>query len=1022
MTLIQKCAAASLLFGLSALCLAETAPRITQPVDASRVSVVPGNLVPVATAEHDMGPLPADTQLSSVAIVFNRSAAQKADLDQLLAAQQDRTSPLYHQWLTPEQYGARFGLPASDIGQVKNWLTRQGFAIVRVARSSTEIVFSGTAAQVNAALHTELHQYLINGETHFANATEPSVPEAIAPVVLGFRNLSNFRPKPHVRRPDPQFTSSLSGNHFLVPDDFATIYDLQSLYAAGFDGTGETIAIVGQSAVSNTDIDAFRTAANLPTTPAVTMTLVPGTGTSTACTGDETESDLDIEWAGGIAKNATINFVYVGVVSPLTCTTTTSSAFDSITYAVDNAVAPVISSSYGLCEAMLGQSYAMTVQQEAQQANAQGETMVAAAGDDGAADCDFEVSTATMGLAVDVPAAVPEVTGLGGSEFLADVNSPASYWNASNNANQGSAIQYIPEETWNDTQQNISNGVTPAIAAGGGGASIFFTKPTWQTGTGVPADGQRDVPDLAFSASANHDGYLICSQDYFTSQGQSLTSCAGGSNGPFRASDGQSLAVVGGTSAAAPSFAAILAIINQATKSTGSGNINSVLYPLAATPNVFHDITTGNNIVPCTQGTPNCPSTSPFQFGFSAGAGYDQVTGLGSVDGFVLANAWPNSNASRTPTTVTVSSSSPTVNAGSPVTLSATIAGGTSPVNTVQFLVDGTGFGSPIAVSGGKAALQTSTIPGGSHSVTATYNGDLNNLPSTSAAITQVVSDFNAPSASPTSISLAPGAVGTSTLTISGESTFSGSVALTCAASSTAAGITCSIAPTSVTLTNGAASTMPTLTVTTSGSATPAGSYSVTVTGTSGSTTHSSAVALTVLDFNAPVASPTALSLAPGGMGTSSLTISAASGFNGSVALTCTASSTTAGIKCSIAPTSVTLTNGATSTMPVLTVTTTGPSAALTKPAGMGWFLATGSVGLAGIFMIGVPTRRRKLSGLLGLALFAFMATGVGCGGGSTSGGGGGGSTGTPAGSYTITVTGTSGSTTHATPVTLTVT
>jgi subtilase family serine protease len=160
----------------------------------------------------------------------------------------------------------------------------------------------------------------------------------------------------------------------------------------------------------------------------------------------------------------------------------------------------------------------------------------------------------------------------------------------------------------------------------------FFAKPTWQTGTGVPADGKRDVPDLSLDASADHDGYLFCSEDVGTG------TCTSG----FR--DGSSnFAIVGGTSAAAPTFAAILALVNQYignTSAMGLGNINPNLYTFATnSPSPYHDITTGDNMVSCTTGTANCP-TGTTKIGFTAGTGYDQVTGLGSVDGFAFAQAW----------------------------------------------------------------------------------------------------------------------------------------------------------------------------------------------------------------------------------------------------------------------------------------------------------------------------------------------------------------------------------------------
>jgi subtilase family serine protease len=291
------------------------------------------------------------------------------------------------------------------------------------------------------------------------------------------------------------------------------------------------------------------------------------------------------------------------------------------------------------------------VQGWAQQANAQGQTIVAASGDFGAADCepnntDTKGTSATQGLAVDVPAAIPEVTGMGGNTFSGDVAGTVSgtapntnagattYWSGTSGSADAisSALSYIPEVAWNDTVADIAAGGT--ISASGGGASIFFAKPSWQTGTGVPADNKRDVPDLSISASPNHDGYLVCSED--AADGSIQSSCTSG----FRTGSGGTFNVVGGTSVASPTFSAILALINQALGTPGLGNVNPNLYTFAAsTPSAFHDVTSGNNIVPCTTGTINCPSGTT-QIGFSAGTGYDQVTGLGSVDADKLATAW----------------------------------------------------------------------------------------------------------------------------------------------------------------------------------------------------------------------------------------------------------------------------------------------------------------------------------------------------------------------------------------------
>jgi subtilase family serine protease len=625
--------------------LAQTAPksRILQAVDETNVTPLRGMVHAWARPQLDRGPVDVTMPLGRMAIVFKLSTAQQQDLDNLLKEQQNPASPNYHRWLSPEQYAARFGMSPSDLQKVAGWLQTQGLTVEGYSRGRTEIYFSGTAGQVEYAFHTELHNYSVNGKTRFANATPPLVPAAFADTVLAIRHLNNLRPEPrnvrgHAISIRPSFTSNLSGNHFVTPPDFATIYDLGPLYSAGFDGTGEKIAVVGQSAISTTDIDHFRTNASLParTSSNFQQIQVPGSGTSTHCSGDETESDLDLEWSEGVAKGATIVFVYTGAVGGNCNNTSNLNVWDSLQYAIDNNVAPVISTSYGLCEAGLGSSFPLTVQQWAQQANSQGQTITAASGDDGAADCDTG-SSATQGLAVDVPAAIPEVTGIGGTTLEGDANSPSQFWNSSNGAGGGSALSYIPEIAWNDTSASIAQGT--GLAASGGGASTLFAKPTWQTGTGVPNDSKRDVPDLALNASPFHDSYLICSNDYFTSGGSSLTSCSSG----YRASDGSTLSAIGGTSAGAPTFAGIVAIINQAIGSNGQGNLNPTLYSLATSaPAAFHDITSGDNKVPCVQNSTNCPSGGTL--GFSAGTGYDQVTGLGSVDANALLLAWPGYN------------------------------------------------------------------------------------------------------------------------------------------------------------------------------------------------------------------------------------------------------------------------------------------------------------------------------------------------------------------------------------------
>jgi len=623
------CAPALLLI-LAAPVSTQTASRdrILRAIDPAATSPVKGTAHPLAKGQFDQGRADSNQAISGASLVFRLSPAQQAGLHSLLQQQQDPSSANYHQWLTPGDYANRFGMTPNDLAKVTSWLHSQGLKVDSISRSRTEVFFSGSVAQIEHAVQTEIHNYSINGEQHFANSTDVSFPAAFSAEVLGVRGLNDFHPKSRIRNAQSHFTSNLTGNHFVEPADFATIYHLGPLYSQGLDGTGQKIAVVGQTAISVTDIRAFRSASGLSQNDP-TIQLVPNTGTSTTCSGDVTEADLDVEWSGGVAKNANVIYVYVGVGTGGTCSKRTKDVFDALQYAINNIIAPVISISYGNCEANIGSSSAGTFRQWMQQANAQGQTITAASGDDGAADCDFNDSSAIHGLAVDIPAAIPEVTGIGGTEFTGDSQvtvtngcAPAdTYWSGSCSPASGpSALSYIPETVWNDTP-------TTTFSAGGGGASTFFTKAQapWQTGPGVPNDGKRDVPDISLNASPVHDPYLLCTGG----------SCVNG----FRNAS-NSLAAVGGTSVGAPAFAGILAIINQATQSTGQGNANSTLYSLAvSTPSAFHDTTTGNNNVPCTKGSTGCPPSG--NIGFSATANYDQASGLGSLDVFNLVTAWP---------------------------------------------------------------------------------------------------------------------------------------------------------------------------------------------------------------------------------------------------------------------------------------------------------------------------------------------------------------------------------------------
>ncbi|MFY9682107.1 MAG: S53 family peptidase [Candidatus Sulfotelmatobacter sp.] len=603
--------------------------RITSFIDDDQRVTLRGNVHPLAQAQYDAGAVAPDFPMEHMLLTLLPDSTQQDVLNQLVDAQHNPESPYYHQWLTPEQYGERFGVSDADTAQIVSWLQEHGMQVEEVTAGRRSIIFSGTAAQVQTAFHTAIHTYKIGDEVHHANVNDPEIPAALVQVVGGVVSLHDFHSEPMhglVRKPSPDFSSG--GAYYLAPADFATIYDLNPLYQQSITGSGQSVAIVARSNINIADARQFRTFFGLPANDP--QIIVNGTDPGIWSANEETEADLDVEWSGAVARSATIKFV-------VSKSTNSSDGVDlSAQYIVNHNLAPVMSTSFGLCEASLGSSGNSFLNSLWQQAAAEGITVFVSSGDSGAAGCDSASAlTATHGRAVNGLCSTPYSVCVGGTEFN-DLANPTLYWSPSNSSGtQASALSYIPEIFWN------ASGPDYGLWASGGGASAVYAKPSWQAGTGVPADGKRDVPDVALS-SAGHDGYLIYQ------------------NGE--------LYVVGGTSAASPSFAGVMALVVQNTAAR-QGNASVAFYSLASKQraggaSVFHDTTIGNNSV-------------PGQAGFNATVGYDQATGLGSINGSILVNHW--ADATTPPSFhAALSANSLSVTGGSnkSLTLNVTVSGG----------------------------------------------------------------------------------------------------------------------------------------------------------------------------------------------------------------------------------------------------------------------------------------------------------------------------------------------------------
>ncbi len=864
--------------------IAQTPPdRITSRIDDHVRITLRGNTHPLARPENEVGAAPADRQMERMILTLTPDAGRQRSLAALLENQQNPHSTQYHQWLTPEAYGREYGISDGDLAQVVSWLRGHGLEVEAIAPGRQSLLFSGSVAQVEAAFHTEIRAYNVHGEQHFANANDPEIPRSLAGVVGGVVALHDFhsRPAHGLAKPVSHVELTSGSAHYLAPADFAAIYDVAPLYQNSIDGTGQSVAVVARCNLKLADVQAFRSYFGLaPNNPNV---IVNGADPGIVSTNEQTEAELDAEWAGAVAKNASVQFVVSG------STSSSDGAMLSAQYIVNNNVAPVMTMSFGLCEAALGTSANSFLNSLWQQAAAEGITVLIAAGDSGAAGCDAgSAASAVNGPAVNGICSTPYSTCVGGTEFN-DLSNPGAYWSSTSDPNSKvSALQYIPENVWNESG-NVAGGAD--LWSGGGGVSSIYAKPAWQTGAGVPADGMRDVPDVSVTA-ASHDGYAI----YLNNQ----------------------LYAVAGTSASTPSLAGVMAM---AVEKTGGrlGNANPALYALGGAQQnggtaVFHDVTTGNNSVPGVTGE-------------NAGVGYDLASGLGSVDAAMLVNNWPSSSTPALQMSLSSTMVSVVQGTGANVNLTVGISGGfngtvllsasglpagvTATFAPASLAAPGSGVSALNLAVGSQAAAGSYTIELTANGGTVTQNAALN------VTITPPGS-FTVGLTTP-SVTVKQGASAMAGVSISVAGGFSNAVALS--ATGLPSGVTASFVPATLAAPGAGSSTL----LLSASAQAAAGNYPVQVTATGGGVTQSQTLTVTVAapsGFTLSAGTPS-VTLVAGTGATASIRGTVAGSFSAKMALAVTGQ--TGGMTAKLSATSFAAPGAGTAT---LTISTTAQTAA----------------------------------------------------------------------------------------------
>ena len=756
---------------------------VVEAVDNARRVTLPGNVPAEATLKNDLGVVEDAFPLEHLQLVLQRPLELETALEQALEEMQRKGSPTYHKWLTAEQFGAEYGPAPADIQRVADWLVSQGFQVEAVPVSGMVIQFSGDAGRVRRAFGTQLHKLEVNGEPHFANISEPTIPAALAGVVKGVSALHNFMPHSMMKK-RPKFTFTQYGTTFyaVTPGDLATIYNMNPLFGAGTTGAGQTVVVIENTKVySTSDISTFRSAFGLTGYGGTFTQEVPSGSLSCANPGtvgqDEGEATLDAEWAGASAPGAAV------VLAACTDTQTTFGGLVAVENLVNGMNPPkIMSMSYGECEQMNGSSQNALYVSTFQQAAMEGISVFVSAGDEGAASCDANQTNATHGIAVNGFASTPYNVAVGGTDFedLYNASQPANggaplstYWSSTDSTTSASALSYIPEIPWDDscasafiygsnyqtegsyTQAYGDGGFCNSVVAeyygylttgaGSGGPSSHSGQPSWQTGVaGLPTQtgGVRYLPDVSlFAANGIWDHfYLYCDSD--VNEGGAVCDTPEDYSG------------AGGTSFSSPILAGVQALINQATGES-QGNPNPTFYELAsqeygasesvyaggsqpcnssagpASNCVFYDVTQGDMAVNCS-GSLNCYFGSPASGSYGVLSVSESVLepAYGTQPGWDFATGLGTVNVanlvgnfSGVMTSVAVKSGASPSNLGASVTFTATVtpAFGTAVAGTVTWSTNTGCAVSPVV--NGQATCVTSALKPGSNYIGAKFTG-----------------------------------------------------------------------------------------------------------------------------------------------------------------------------------------------------------------------------------------------------------------------------------------------------------